>query len=149
MTEIRYVQPSDREFWYTLDRHMPESEFDKKVRDREGYVVFDDGAPVGILRYNLFWDNTPFCNLIFIEQKRQNMGFGRKLLERWERDMSARGFDLVLTSTRSDEQAQHFYRKLGYSDCGALLLENEPAEIILMKRVGGEKVKAVHFLRLK
>ncbi len=139
MTEIRYVQPSDREFWYTLDRHMPESEFDKKVRDCEGYVVFEDGAPVGILRYNLFWDNTPFCNLIFIEQKRQNMGFGRKLLEHWERDMIARGFDLVLTSTRSDEQAQYFYRKLGYSDCGALLLENEPAEIILMKRVGEKK----------
>lgn len=139
MTEIRYVQPSDREFWYTLDRHMPECEFDKKVRDREGYVAFEDGAPVGILRYNLFWDNTPFCNLIFIEQKRQNMGFGRKLLEHWERDMNARGFDLVLTSTRSDEQAQHFYRKLGYSYCGALLLENEPAEIILMKRVGEKK----------
>jgi len=46
------------------------------------------------------------------------------------------GNDLVLTSTLSNEQAQHFYRKLGYKDCGCLLLESEPSlEIILCKKL--------------
>ena len=37
--------------------------------------------------------------------------------------------DRVMTSTRSDEEAQHFYRGLGYTDCGALLLPGEPLEL--------------------
>ena len=42
---------------------------------------------------------------------------------------------MVLTSTQSNEQAQIFYRKIGYVDCGSLLLPNEPLEIILSKHL--------------
>ena len=135
MTEIRYVRPDDREFWFSLDRHISAQEFDKKVRDRRGYVITEDDRPIGILRYNLFWDNIPFCNMLFIDWEHQNKGYGRKLMERWESDMKAEGYDFVLTSTQSDETAQHFYRKLGYSDCGGLILNDEPMEIFLVKRL--------------
>lgn len=67
MIKIEYVKNDDKEFWYKLDKHLPESEFVKKVRDKQGYVLFVDSKPVGILRYNLFWDNTPFCNMLFID----------------------------------------------------------------------------------
>lgn len=30
MTEIRYVQMKDKEFWYKLDKHLPKQEFEKK-----------------------------------------------------------------------------------------------------------------------
>lgn len=45
----------------------------------------------------------------------------------------ADGHDLVLTSTMSNERSQHLFRRLGYVDTGALLLPDEPAEIILRK----------------
>ncbi len=41
MTEIRYVQPDDKEFWYSLDRHLPEPEFMEKVNTARGYVLLD------------------------------------------------------------------------------------------------------------
>ena len=31
MVEIRYVQSEDKEFWYSLDRHLPEKEFNNKI----------------------------------------------------------------------------------------------------------------------
>ena len=37
MLEIRYVQSEDKEFWYSLDKHLPEQEFDIKIRDKRGY----------------------------------------------------------------------------------------------------------------
>lgn len=40
-----------------------------------------------------------------------------------------------MTSTLSNENAQHFYRKLGYRDSGGLLLPNEPLEIIFVKNL--------------
>ncbi|MBR2948933.1 MAG: GNAT family N-acetyltransferase [Lachnospiraceae bacterium] len=139
MTVIRYVQTEDKDFWYTLDRHLPEEEFAGKVRDKRGYVLLEDGRPAGILRYNLFWDNTPFCTLLFVDWKFQKKGYGRMLMEHWEKDMKAQGYGMLLTSTQVDEQAQHFYRKAGYKDCGGFVVDipryEQPMELFLVKGI--------------
>ena len=49
--------------------------------------------------------------------------------------MARAGYREVLTSTLSDEQGQFFFRRGGYTDCGALLLPGEPLEIILRKEL--------------
>ena len=139
MIEIRYVKETDKAFWYSLDKHLPEDEFLKKVRDKQGYVLFEDGIPKGILRYGLFWDNTPFCNIIFIESDAQKCGFGKKMMAFWETDMRSQGYDMVLLSTRVDEEAQHFYRKIGYKDCGTLTIDipgfEQAMEIFMCKQL--------------
>ena len=88
MVEIRYVQEEDKEFWYRLDKHLPEQEFHKKVCDNRGYVLLEDGRPIGVLRYNLFWDNTPFCTLLFIDCDYHGKGYGKRQMEYWEKDMA-------------------------------------------------------------
>lgn len=37
MVENRYVQLEDKEFWYSLDRHLPNQEFENKIREKRGY----------------------------------------------------------------------------------------------------------------
>lgn len=81
MFQIGYVSENDKSFWFSLDKHLSESEFELKVRDKRGYVISGDGKPVGIMRYNLFWDNTPFLTLIYIEESHQRKGFGRQAWE--------------------------------------------------------------------
>ena len=139
MIAIRHVQQENKDFWFRLDKHLPEAEFEKKVRDKQGYVLFDGQTPVGLLRYNLFWDTVPFCNLIFIDWDYQRKGYGRKLMEFWENEMKALGHDMVLVSTQADETAQHFYRKLGYRDAGVLLLNvpghEQPMELFFVKGI--------------
>ena len=139
MIEIRYIHLDDKEFWFSLDKHLSEQEFNNKVRDNRGYVLLDDNKPVGLLRYNLFWDNTPFCNLIYINNECQGKGFGKLLIEYWENDMKSQGYGMLLTSTQVDESAQHFYRKLGYKDCGGLVIDikgyEQPMELFLVKSI--------------
>lgn len=139
MVSIRYVQTEDREFWYSLDKHLPEDEFENKVRNKQGYVLSENGVPIGLLRYNLFWDNTPFCTMLFIDPNHQRKGYGKMLTAHWERDMKAQGYGLLLASTQVDESAQHFYRKLGYKDCGGLIIDipeyAQPMELFLIKSV--------------
>ncbi len=36
MYSVRYAAMEDKDFWYTLDRHLPEAEFENKVRSRRG-----------------------------------------------------------------------------------------------------------------
>ena len=131
--QIRHVQANDKAFWFSLDKHFSETEFDKKVRDGQGYVLTVDNCPVGILRYNLFWDNTPFCTLLYIAEKFQRSGYGKRLMDFWESEMKALGYDWLLVSTQSDENAQHLYRAIGYADCGSLIAPDQPMEIFFGK----------------
>ena len=105
MAEIRYAEAADRDPWFRLDRHLSEEEFLRKVRDRRGYLLTEGGRPAGLLRYNLFWDNTPFCTLLMVEASCRGRGFGTRLMDRWEAEMKAMGYAAVLTSTQADESA--------------------------------------------
>ena len=105
MLTIRYAEPGDKDFWITLDKHISDTELDRKIRDRMGYVLLEDNVPAGLLRYNLFWDNTPFCNLLYITPAHQRKGLGKALMLHWEEEMKR-------VSTQADEEAQHFYRRL-------------------------------------
>ena len=137
MVHIRYIGQGDRAFWFQLGRHLSPAEFDKKVRDQMGYVLLEEDDPVALLRYHLFWDNTPFCSMLFVAPDAQRRGYGRALMEHWEREMGALGYKIVLVSTQADEDAQHFYRKLGYKDAGGLVLNcpaySQAMELFFMK----------------
>lgn len=106
----------------------------------EGYVAEADGTCVGLLRYGLFWDEIPFCTLLFVAQGHRGTGCGKALMSRWETDMCAEGHGLFMTSTQADEAAQHFYRRLGYRDAGCLLLDGagyaQPTELFFTKTAG-------------
>lgn len=134
---IRYIEDQDRTTWNQLDRHLPDAGFDEKVRTRQGYVYVKDGEIIGVLRYNLFWDNTPFCTMLFIDGKYRGQGYGRQLMEHWEQEMRSKGYGMVMTSTQVDEDAQYFYRRLGYKDAGGFTIDvpgyEQPEELILIK----------------
>ncbi|WP_024293678.1 GNAT family N-acetyltransferase [Lacrimispora indolis] len=137
MIIIRYVQEEDKDFWFKLDKHLPQSEFEKKIRDKMGYVLLENNIPTGLLRYNLFWDNIPFCTMLYIQREYQHKGYGSKLVKFWEENMKAAGYELIMTSTQVDEDAQHFYRKIGYHDSGGLIIDvpnfKQPMEIFFVK----------------
>ena len=137
MFEIRYVSENDKFFWFTLDKHLNENEFALKIRDKRAYVIGDGNNLVGILRYNLFWDNTPFLTLIYFEEASRGKGFGKQAMLFWENEMRKLGYKMVMTSTQVDEQAQHFYRNLGYMDRGSIFLDGtpftQPQEMLMIK----------------
>ena len=78
-------------------------------------------------------------HLLFLLEEHRKKGYGRQLMQEWERRMAAQGFGLLMTSTLASEQAQHFYRALGYRDAGSLLLEGEALEIIFTKELRRNK----------
>lgn len=139
MFEIRYAANADKAFWFTLDNHISEDEFLLKVQDKRAYVISANDKPVGVMRYNLFWDNIPFLTLINFDEAYQGKGFGRQAMLFWENEMREYGYKMVITSTQVDEQAQHFYRKLGYIEKGCLSFDNtpleQPMEMFLMKNL--------------
>ncbi len=142
MLTVRHAELSDRAFWFSLDAHLPEAMFARKVRDGEALVALEDGQPAALLRWSLFWDEIPFCNLLYVAPSRQRCGIGRALMTAWEDEARAAGYDRVLVSTQADEEAQHFYRKLGYRDCGGFLpAPGDPTELLLLKELDSQKTR--------
>ena len=139
MQIVQLATLEDKEAWFSLDRHMPHSIYEQKVRVGECYLIKSQDKCLGILRYNLFWDSIPFLNLIEIDGRYRGQGLGKKLMLFWESEMRKLGHQLVMTSTMAEESAQHFYRKLGYLDCGCLIKNLPPLvesmEIFLMKQL--------------
>ena len=79
MLEIRYVQPEDKGFWYRLDKHLSEQEFNHKISQKMRLCIVGESHSHWLLRYNLFWDNTPFCTMLFIDWQHQGKGYGKNL----------------------------------------------------------------------
>jgi len=139
MPIIRFAAPSDWPFWHTLDNRVSRELFLRKAEVGECYVAELSGVPVGLLRWNRFWDEVPFCTLLYIEQTRRAQGLGQALVARWEADMRAIGHGMAMTSTQSDEDAQYFWRRLGYQDAGSFDIDipgyEQPPELIMLKNL--------------
>lgn len=145
---IRKAHDGDLKTLLQYDRHIRESELVLAVRI--GRVLIAEEPPdapvgslentsekqlVGFLRWNMFWDNTPFMNLIYIAEPHRGQKKGAKLIAYWEQLMKNENYTRLMTSSLANERAQNLYRRLGYIDSGSLLLKNEPLEIIFTKEL--------------
>ena len=116
-----------------LDDHVTAEMLMRKAGQREVLLACRNSKIAGWLRFGFFWDSIPFMNLLFVEEAVRRQGMGRALVAFWEQEMQKQGYKRVMTSSLADEQAQFFYRKLGYRDCGCLLLPDEALEILFVK----------------
>ena len=77
--------------------------------------------------------------MLYVADAYQGKGYGKALMVFWEEEMRRLGYKMLMTSTQVDEQAQHFYRKLGYQDAGGLLISiheiQQPMELFLIKQI--------------
>ena len=137
MFTMKYAEEKDLFVCKMLDSHISDTELVWKLREHRYYILSDGETPVGVLRYNLFWDSVPFLTLIFLEESCRSRGYGRMAMSCWEDEMRAAGHGMVIISTQADEDAQHFYRKLGYHDAGGFVVDvpgyEQPLELFLTK----------------
>lgn len=133
--KIRIAGPEDIPALREHDRHISPRELETSVRLGRVYGAEEEGEFAGWLRYNLFWDNTPFMNLIYVLDGYRGRGCGRLLVKYWEDRMKRAGYGTVMTSTQSNEYAQHFYDRLGYTAVGGFVLPGEPYELIFAKKL--------------
>lgn len=129
------AQLKDSAILLKYDEHIREKELCSLIELGRVIIIESESNFIGWLRWNLFWDNTPFMNMLYLLDTYRGKGYGKEIVTHWENLMKESGYALVMTSTLSNEQAQHFYRKLGYIDSGSLLLKNEPLEIIFTKEI--------------
>lgn len=132
---IRKATGKDLDF---LKKDVHISSLILKENIERGYVYIietKDGTSIGWLRYNLFWDNTPFLNMLYVLEEYRDKGYGSLALTYWEEEMKKQGFKEFMTSTLVHESAIHFYLKHGYEAVGGFHPSLSEYEIILKKTI--------------
>ncbi len=71
---IEYANENDIGGILELDGHIDQKILIRKISHNEVYVFREETDVIGMLRYSLFWDNTPFMNMICIKQSFQRKG---------------------------------------------------------------------------
>ena len=132
---IRPALSADLPLLAEYDRHIAREELHNLIALGRVAIAEEGETFLGWLRWNLFWDNTPFLNMLYLSEPHRGKGCGKALMQWWEAEMRKLGFSTVMTSTASDEYAQHFYRKLGYTAIGGFGLPGESYELVFSKKL--------------
>lgn len=137
---FEWMQKKDYNFVKSLLPRLTLEQFHSLVNGQQGWLIFDEKkTPVGILTFTILWEKMPFIQHLIILESYRNQGHGKKAIQLFENHMKQEGYSMILLSTQSDERAQFLYRKLGFIDCGCLVLENtpfdQPLEIFFKKKI--------------
>jgi len=122
MFSVSHAAMEDKPHFCNEWENLPESEFDSKIRDKRCYVLSYDDKPIGYMRYNLIFDFIPFLTFMLIDRSYRQQGFGTKAMSHWEDEMRSLGYKMTMLSTEVNEDAQNFYRKIGYKDMGSIVM---------------------------
>ena len=115
-----------------VDHHINKDELALSISLKRIYVAYENEEFVGWLRYNLFWDQIPFINMLYVMEDFRGQGYGIGLMNYFEKEMKKK-YSKVMVSTQANEYAQHFYDKIGYKAIGGFMLPKEEYEILMVK----------------
>src|SRR5687767_3856855 len=135
MAELRAAAEADIHFLRRLSSRLSSARLEAQIREGRLRIIEDNDEPIGFLKFCILWETLPFIEVLVVCESYRGRGHGTQAVRAWESEMAIQGFSLVLTSTQSDQTAQHFWRKLGYRDCGALTESDKPAEIFMQRQV--------------
>ena len=82
---IRYADKNDIEIISKYDEHISIEELKNVIKLKRLIVMFNEDKFIGWLRFNLFWDNTPFMNMLYFLDNESGKGYGRQLVSFWEK----------------------------------------------------------------
>lgn len=78
---IEYANKSDLDVINEYDKHIAKEELLKLILDNKVTVARDNSKIIAWIRYNLFWDNIPFLNMLFVLEEYRNGGIGKELIK--------------------------------------------------------------------
>jgi len=77
---IRLAENKDFEAIIANDKWISREMFAKKISEKQVYVVCCGDIFAGWLRYGLFWDNTPFMNMLHLTEEYSGKEIGSQMV---------------------------------------------------------------------
>ena len=82
---IRYANKNDITTLKKYDKHICEIELKNSINAKRILILLHNDTFIGWLRFNLFWDNIPFMNMLYMLEDYRGKGYGKQLVGFWEK----------------------------------------------------------------
>jgi GNAT superfamily N-acetyltransferase len=132
---LRAAQDTDFAFLRDFSSEPRDDRLRAQIQDGRLRIIESAEGPLGFIKFYVLWEVLPFIEVIMIRNDCRGRGIGRAAVRAWEAEMSARAFQRAITSTQADETAQCFWRRVGYQDCGSLVLPGRPVELFMYRDI--------------
>lgn len=83
---FKYAEDTEYNYLLKMDIHISSDMLRNKIINREIILAYEDDIVVGYLRFNYFWDEIPFINMLYIESEYRNKKIGTNLVKFWEKN---------------------------------------------------------------
>lgn len=94
MTEIKYATMDDYGLLISRDTHVRKGEWKKLIEKNQALIFKVDNHFAGWLRYNLFWNEIPFMNMLYFLEEYRGKGYGTQMVRfgkgKWQSSVTTR-----------------------------------------------------------
>jgi len=132
---IRAARKSDFAFLRGFSDDPTDAQLKVQIQDGRLRIIEAAEGQVGFIKFYVLWEILPFIEVIIVRGDRRGRGIGRQAVRAWEGEMAARSLQRAMVSTQANETAQGFWRRIGYRDCGSLVLPGRPIELFMYRDI--------------
>jgi len=135
---VRWGRAADLAGCRAFDRKTPARILARCLAERDVVIAELAGERVGYLRLERLWARLPYIALVMVAPEHRGRGVGAALLAFVESRLAAKGHDLLLSSSQTNEpRPQAWHRRMGFEECGRLRSVNRDGsgEVFFAKRL--------------
>jgi len=132
---IRAARASDFTFLRGFSTDPTDRQLEAQIQDGRLRIIESTEGQVGFIKFYVLWEILPFIEVIIVREECRRCGIGRRAVRAWEVEMAARSLSRAIVSTKANETAQEFWRRIGYRDCGSLALPGRPIELFMYRDI--------------
>ena len=104
--------------------HFHSDEFwDTRLFEERVFLARHKGKNIGLLSYTTWWGNTPFLELIHIQDSFQRQGIAKRLLKEAATEIQSKTFKTLISSCEVSNNNSHlFHKAVGFKQLKNLIL---------------------------
>lgn len=89
----------------------PDEFWDTRMYEKRVFIAKHEGKSIGLLVYTIWWGNTPFLELIHIQDNFQRRGIAKKLLKEAILEIQSKAFKTLISSCEVDNKKSYLFHQ--------------------------------------
>lgn len=91
--------------------YHPDEFWETRLYEKRVFLAKHKGKNIGLLSYTIWWGNTPFLELIHIQDEFQRQGIAAKLLKDAAIEIKTKTFKTLISSCEVSNNNSHLFHK--------------------------------------
>ena len=131
ITKAESKEEIDAVFEGDAPHYHPDEFWKTRMNEKRVFIAKQDGKDVGLLTYTIWWGNTPFLELVHVQDAHQRKGIATNLLKEAAKQIEAK--TLISSCEEINDDSHAFHKALGFEKLNSLALPHGAEQFYSIK----------------